>query len=213
MSDRRLVWSTLAELLTRLERALPGDAASLSRVEEDVRKLGRTQFKANALAEEQAARWERALTELQAQQERQAELTEQLVEQRVAERERAWIDSLLPVLDGLDHALESGQRSLRAPAEAHEALASWLEGLQLVRRRLLDLLKEAGVAPIPTLGRPFNPHLHVAVATTADNSNGVVPGTIVAEERRGYRTESHVLRYADVVVYRPDSVRPDSVRR
>ncbi len=207
MSDRRLVWSTLAELLTRLEQAPPVDAASLSRVEEDVRKLGRTQFKANALAEEQAARWERALVELQAQQERQAELTEQLVEQRVAERERAWIDSLLPVLDGLDHALESGQRSLRAPAEANEALASWLEGLQLVRRRLLDLLKEAGVVPIPTLGRPFNPHLHVAVATTADKSNGVVPGTIVAEERRGYRTESHVLRYADVVVYRPDSVR------
>jgi len=61
-------------------------------------------------------------------------------------------------------------------------------------------LETGGVTPIQTVGHPFDPHQHVAVSTTSQG-NGV-PGTIVAEERRGYRSPAGVLRYAEVVVYK-----------
>ncbi|MFW6136331.1 MAG: nucleotide exchange factor GrpE [Chloroflexota bacterium] len=75
---------------------------------------------------------------------------------------------------------------------------------------LADLLArvEAGnVTPIPTVDHPFDPHRHVAVATTSEAD--VPPGTVVREERRGYRTPDGVLRYAEVIVHRPASDRPD----
>lgn len=241
MSDRRRVWATLADLLTRLESDLitrlpvtgpvAESPASLDTLEKEVRKLGKAQFKANMLAEEQATRTEKTLAELDAQRVQQAELVEQLAEEKVRAARQAWLESLLPALDGLDNAIASGRRYLAArdkgtaspnltPEQAllvspadRAKLDSWLSGLRLVRERLLAVLEAGGVTSIPTLGHRFDPYQHVAMATTAHvlpESNGsdgtpLAPGTIVAEDRRGYRTADRVLRYADVVVYRPEA--------
>jgi molecular chaperone GrpE len=90
-------------------------------------------------------------------------------------------------------------------------LAGWLDGLRLVRERLLAVLQAGGVTPIPAVGHPFDPYLHIAVGTTSQGDG--VPGTIVAEERRGYRSPEGVLRYADVIVYRPqESKQPEEER-
>ena len=170
-----------------------------------MRKLGRTQFKANALTEEQNARVERVLEKLEEEQDQQTELVEALVASRLAEAQQEWTQSLFPVLDGLDHALNNGQRYVKqTDGNAKAQFASWLKGVHLVRERLLARLKQEGITPIPTVGRPFDPYLHVAVATTRQATNGIAPGTVVAEERRGYRTAEDVLRFADVVVYRPN---------
>jgi molecular chaperone GrpE (heat shock protein) len=235
MSDRRRVWATLADLLTRLEgdiiTRLPAtdSVADLDALEKEVRKLGKAQFKANMLAEEHAARTEKALAELDAQRVQQAELVKQLAEEKVRTASQAWLESLLPALDGLDNAIASGKRYLAARDKATASpnltpeqallvspadrakLSSWLDGLRLVRERLLAVLETGGVTPIPTVGHKFDPYQHVAVATTENaptESNGsdrtlLVSGMIVAEDRRGYRTADRVLRYADVVVYRP----------
>jgi len=58
------------------------------------------------------------------------------------------------------------------------------------------------VTPIPTLGQPFVPHYHVAVAT--DTTGHVQEGIIVGEDRRGYAAGDKVLRFAEVVVARSD---------
>jgi molecular chaperone GrpE len=225
MSDRRLVWATLAELITRLEnavtpligsqveRAAPPDGADngVAALEKEVRKLGRTQFKANTLAEQQNTNIERVLEKLEADQQQQAEIIETLVAGRVAEAQSAWVQSLFPVLDGLDHAINKGQRYVvGAQGHTQAQFASWLKGVHLVRERLLALIKQEGVTPIPTVGHPFDPYLHIAVATTQEANNGTAPGTIVAEERRGYRNADDVLRFADVVVYR---ARPKHTQR
>ena len=54
-------------------------------------------------------------------------------------------------------------------------------------------------------GQPFDPYLHVAVGTTGQLPSGATatPNSIVAEERRGYRTQAGVIRFAEVIVYRP----------
>ncbi len=226
----RQVWATLSRMLERLEQNLeheltkgadPSDGAQFQNLEQELRKLGRVQFKANALTEEQIARWDKTLAELETAQTQQAELVEYLVAERMRDAKQAWLTSLLPVLDGLDNAMASGKKYLARRDQAAETpglepeqrtlvssadrakLASWLDGLRLVRERLLAVLEEGGVTPIPTVGQPFDPYLHVAVATAPEGA--AQPGTIVAEERRGYQFDGHVLRYADVVVYRPDA--------
>ncbi len=227
MSARREVWETLASLLARVEAGLesaggPGvNGAALEMVEQELRRLGRTQFKANVLVEKQSARWEDALAALREEKGESEQLLEALVAERVAAARRELLEALLPAVDGADKAIASGQRFLQvrdraarnpnlteeqailvSPAD-RAMLVGWLRGLWLVRERLLAVLEAGGVTPIRTVGHPFDPHVHVAVDVTSQGS--VRPGTIVKEERRGYRTPNGVLRYAEVVVHRPTS--------
>ncbi|NBD35113.1 MAG: nucleotide exchange factor GrpE [Chloroflexi bacterium] len=225
MSDRRLVWATLADLLSQVEQkgsaptagANGKNGAQLEKLEQEIRKLGKTQYKANMLTESQADRLQSALQSLQEQQSREDRAIEALIEKEVAAAKQEWLSALLPTLDGLDAAIANGQQYLAqrdkvaqsgklkaeqtylvSPADRAK-LANWLDGLRMVRERLLSMLASEGVTPIPTVGHKFDPYQHVAVEKiTADDGP---PGVIAAEERRGYRTPGGVLRYAEVVVY------------
>lgn len=81
------------------------------------------------------------------------------------------------------------------------AVVGWLEGLEMVRRRLFDVLAAQGIVPIETDGVAFDPTRHVAIEVVAAH-NGFVPGLIVQTQRRGYSLGDAVLRYAEVVVAR-----------
>lgn len=94
------------------------------------------------------------------------------------------IGKLLGVLDDFDRALES------VPAEqAHDP---WAEGVQLVERKLRNVLEAEGVTPIEAVGQPFDPNLHEAVVheDTADHPDNEVIG----ELQRGYRLHDRVIR-------------------
>jgi molecular chaperone GrpE len=224
MSDRRQVWDTLARLLHRVEASTPPPPASDSAsLEQEIRKMGKTQHKANLLAEEQAAQVKQALAQAQASQEQTARLLETLADERAAAAQKDTLEAILPALDGLEHAIASGQRYLQtrdraahlpnltpqqaalvSPAD-RAMLAGWLDGLNLVRQRLLAILETGGVTPIPSVGQTFDPYLHVAVGTSAQLPAGLsaTPNLIVSEERRGYRSPAGVIRFAEVIVYRP----------
>ena len=88
----------------------------------------------------------------------------------------------------------------RAFAHAGEAPASWVEGLQSIRRTLLGLLESQGVTPFETLGEPFNPERHEAIGTV--DSNHFKPGSVAEELQRGYRWGDSLLRPARVRVAR-----------
>jgi molecular chaperone GrpE len=236
MSDKRPVWQKLAGLLPHSDKKEEANRAAqvtengrsaptpdpLEAVEKELRKLGKAQFKANTLAESQLARWEEALEMVQQAQKTDAEQQQKLVEQQVAAAQHKLLQAMIPALDGLENALQSGQRFLKirdlaaglsdksaaqavlvSPAD-RAMLAGWLDGLRLIRERLLAILEAGGVTAIPAVGHPFNPYLHTAVATTKTaNAPTIEPGTIVAEERRGYQSAAGVLRYAEVIVYKP----------
>jgi len=227
MSHRREVWETLANLLARVEDGLErapapdADGAALERVEDQLRKLGKAQFKANVLAESQSAQWKDALATLRHEEEAREQVLETLVAQRVGAARRELLEAVLPAVDGVDKAIATGRRYLRVRDRAAESpdltreqailvspadravLRGWLDGLRLVRERLLAILEAGDVTPIPTVGHPFDPYLHIAVGTASQDE--AAPGTIVSEERRGYQTPDGVLRYAEVIVQRPAS--------
>jgi molecular chaperone GrpE len=182
------------------DQNLDGDLA------EEVRKLAKTQFKANTLQEKQLAQQEETLAGLQKALERQEKQLAELAQQRqqaVDAAQEELIKNLLPVLDSLDAAFESGRgQVLRQPmpADTRRAVIAWLDGVRLARIRLLGVLKAYHVTPIPTVGQAFDPYRHVAVAT--DTSGKAPDGTILSEDRRGYTTPDKVLRFAEVVVAR-----------
>ena len=222
MSDRRQVWETLARLLQRVETSAItlSDSAALG---QEIRKIGKTQHKANLLAEEQSAQIKQALALTQAAQEQNTRLLETLSAEQAAAAQRDILAAILPALDGIEHAIANGKRYLQtrdlaarrtnltpqqavlvSPAD-RAMLSGWLDGLNLVRERLLLILETNNVTPIPSVGQPFDPYLHVAVGTSAQLPAGMAatPNIIIAEERRGYRSPAGVIRFAEVVVYRP----------
>jgi molecular chaperone GrpE len=101
---------------------------------------------------------------------------------------RAALLPLLPVLDTLERALETGSSD-----------REFFDGVAATQRLFLDALREAGAHPIEAVGRPFDPNVHEAVATSPADS-GVAPGTVVREVRRGWRLGDELLRPTQVVV-------------
>ena len=94
------------------------------------------------------------------------------------------------------------QRAINTiPAGAVEetpVLKSFLDGVTLTERELLNALERHGITRIDPNGEPFNPHLHQAVVE-AQNPD-VPPGTVVQVFQLGYMIEDRVLRPAMVAV-------------
>ncbi|MEO8481265.1 MAG: nucleotide exchange factor GrpE [Acidobacteriota bacterium] len=101
---------------------------------------------------------------------------------------------LLPVVDDLE-------RALAAPVEhgpGKETIAAYRDGLDLIRRQFLDILKRRGVEPLDVVGQQFDPQWHEALAQ--EPANGRREGEVTAEIRRGYRLGQRLLRAALVKV-------------
>jgi molecular chaperone GrpE len=97
---------------------------------------------------------------------------------------------LLPVIDNLERALQSG-----TDASAHEGL---VQGVGFVLEELRDKLGSAGVEAFDPTGEKFNPELHEALS--AQPAEGTDSGVILETVEKGYRLNGQVLRPARVVV-------------
>ena len=60
------------------------------------------------------------------------------------------------------------------------------------------MLERLGVEAVPTVGRPFDPHVHEAIAT--EQTEEFAPDTVVQEVQRGYRLGEKLIRPAMVKV-------------
>ena len=79
-----------------------------------------------------------------------------------------------------------------------EILVSDQQGVELIRRSLLDVLRQRQVLPIPALGKSFDPKTMYAIGrqvTTEFPEN-----TVIQEVVRGYMWGEQVLREAQVIV-------------
>ncbi len=94
------------------------------------------------------------------------------------------------------------QRAISAvPADAAEsdpALKSFLEGVTLTERELLNALERHGIRRQEAMHEPFNPHLHQAVMEIPRSD--VPEGTVVQVFQSGFMIEDRVLRPAMVAV-------------
>ncbi len=100
------------------------------------------------------------------------------------------IKSLLCVLDDLDRAI--------AAMNSAESVDSIREGVELIRRKFLEVLRGKGVSEIEAVGQPLDTDLHEAVAKfpVEDERKGLVIDVV----QKGYKLNDKVIRYAKVVV-------------
>lgn len=79
-----------------------------------------------------------------------------------------------------------------------ETITSALDGNQMIRTSLLEILAKHQVVPIPAHGQPFSPETMKALGQQPDES--VPPNTVIQEVVRGYFWKDIVLREAQVIV-------------
>ena len=101
---------------------------------------------------------------------------------------------ILPVLDNLDRALQAARS---------EPVTSLTTGVELIQRELLRVLEKFGVAPFVSVGQPFDPERHEAIARV--QRPDLPDMSVAGETARGYLLHGRVLRPAMVTV----AVAPD----
>jgi molecular chaperone GrpE len=99
-------------------------------------------------------------------------------------------ESLLPILDNLDRALQAGK-------QAGET-GPLVQGVAMVQTQFLELLKRNGITRIDCEGKPFDPNVHQAVMQKP--APDVEPNTIVQVIEQGFMNQDRVLRPAKVIV-------------
>jgi molecular chaperone GrpE len=102
---------------------------------------------------------------------------------------RELLASLLPAYDNLERALRA------LPDE--ESLSGLRKGLDMTRQSFLDGLAAQGVERVATVGRPFDPEVHEAIAQVPASAP---EGTVLEEYQAGFRWRGRVLRAALVQV-------------
>jgi len=167
------------------------DALSLT-PEEEIRRLREALEAKTLLAEEHRDRYLRAAAEFDNARKRAARERDEYT--RYANE--SLLRELLPVLDNFERALQS--------ARNETAAAAVTAGVELIQRELLRVLEKFGVTSFTSVGQPFDPERHEAIARVP--AQGQPEGTVVDETARGYLLNGRVLRPAMVTVASsPDS--------
>jgi molecular chaperone GrpE len=99
------------------------------------------------------------------------------------------VRALLPTLDGFERALKHGDA--KVPEQFYK-------GIELIYKQLADVLGRAGLTPIETAGKIFDPHLHQAVETVESQEHR--DHEILEELQKGYKLRQRLLRPAIVRV-------------
>jgi molecular chaperone GrpE len=97
---------------------------------------------------------------------------------------------LLPVVDNLERAVKASRDGGNSDV--------LIQGVDLTLKQLTGALTRFHVLPVETVGQPFDPATHQAVASVA--SEKVPEQHVVDEFQRGYRLHDRTLRAAMVSV-------------
>lgn len=135
------------------------------------------------------AELENRLLRLQAEFANYRRRTERERLEQAVRAEANFVDPLLPVLDNFERALAS------LPTEAD---VSWVQGVQLVYKQLLDVLGQQGLERI-NCEQPFDPNIHEAVMREVCGDD-VADGTILQELQPGFLYQGKLLRPSMVKV-------------
>src|SRR4029077_4704324 len=117
---------------------------------------------------------------------------------------------LLPVVDNLERAIEAGARDLGlgaresasqsnpSPQPPSSSPSHLLDGVKMVATQLESILKQHGAVRIDTVGTPFDPNFHQAIAQEASDEHAA--GAITRAAQSGYKLHDRVIRPAQVFV-------------
>jgi molecular chaperone GrpE len=97
------------------------------------------------------------------------------------------VKKILPVLDDLERALQNRPEG-----------NSWANGIELIARKLQNVLESEGIKRIEAEGTEFDPNFHEAISH--EPADGVKSGFVIAVVQNGYMLGERVIRPAMVRV-------------
>ena len=109
------------------------------------------------------------------------------------------IKTLLPALDNFEHTLLN--------AQSIENIEAFVEGVRIIYKQMLDILKSHGVEPIKALGEKFDPALHEAMMQQSEPEQQ--DNIVLQEFQKGYRLNGRVIRPSKVVVNKLITEQPE----
>lgn len=172
-------------------------ASSPTAAEAEIRRLHEALEAKTREVEAHHDRYLRAAAEFDNARKRAAREREELT--RIANE--SLIRELLPVLDNFDRALQA--------ARGDPGAAGVTAGVELIQRELLRVLEKFGVTSFASMGTPFDPERHEAIARVPASDQPDL--TVVEETARGYLLHGRVLRPALVTVaVKPEPPAADS---
>jgi len=95
------------------------------------------------------------------------------------------------VLDSLDRALEVADKG-------NDAMAAMVEGIELTRKSMLDVVAKFGVQVVADIDVPMDPNVHQAIAMV--ESDDVAAGNVLMVMQKGYTLNGRTIRAAMVSV-------------
>ncbi|MGD6832188.1 nucleotide exchange factor GrpE [Sutcliffiella halmapala] len=114
------------------------------------------------------------------------------LDQEAAQKYRAQnlVTDILPALDNFE-------RALKVEAE-DEKTKTFLQGMEMVHRQLMEALKNEGLEAIDSVGQEFDPHLHQAVMQVEEGEGE--SNTVLEEFQKGYKLKDRIIRPSMVKV-------------
>jgi len=104
-----------------------------------------------------------------------------------------FVKDLLPTVDNLERTLDHA-----AGNQGEEILTGLIEGVELVLRELLAVMKKHGITPVEAQGKTFDPSYHEAMSQVPDDT--VPANTVLDVFQTGYELRNRLLRPARVIV-------------
>ncbi|XP_044500883.1 protein GrpE-like [Mangifera indica] len=101
------------------------------------------------------------------------------------------VERLLLVLDNFERA----KTQIKVETEGEEKINN---SYQSIYKQLVEILGSFGVAPVETIGKPFDPLLHEAIMR--EDSSEFEEGIIIGEFRKGFKLGDRLLRPSMVKV-------------
>jgi molecular chaperone GrpE len=147
--------------------------------------------------EEIQAKYIRSLAEIENTRKRmQKEKTESIsfaIENTICE--------FLPLIDNFENALNFAKNS-------SEEVKNWAVGFQMILSQLKDILHNHGIVAFHSDGNQFDPYYHEAVEIVETDEH--LPGSIIQEFAKGYKSANRVIRPAKVKVTKQTSLKENN---
>ena len=177
------------DAVTDGEAPVSGDAVTLGEAQEET-DGGSAEHSAERDLEAELAAAQDAALRAQADAMNMQRRSEQEIEKARKFALERFCGDLLSVVDNLERALES--------AGDDQGIASLLEGIELTRKGLMDVLVKYGVESVDPMGEPFDPE--TAQAMSMVEQPDAEPNSVIAVMQKGYTLNGRLLRPAMVMV-------------
>jgi len=104
------------------------------------------------------------------------------------------LKELLPSIDNLERAMSQEHNM--------DDVSVLMQGIEMTLKGLLAALEKFGCKPIKSIGQPFDPNFHEAIAM--ESSSEIPEQSIINEFEKGYLYKDRLIRASKVIVSKGD---------